>query len=1221
MLNRLVILSAAVFAFALIPAASASAISPWWQVLPGSRPANLPPAKDATEVQEFKTEKVFGIFAAKVEVAGQVVGCLGSGEIPGFKSADELCEEETSFAADETAAQLQTTLEGPYGAGVVEVAGGPIGSPAEGGSPFLVTTPGRWVPPIELSFIQFGGIPLGSAETRFASEGSGHLVLTLTNLGDAPVDGTANPVTITDSLPAGLSAYNAIGVAGACGYAAKKVSQPCSSSPVSANPVDCTVAATSSVVCTFAGTLPTYEAIEIEVYVSAAAGPPASGTSGEVTVSGGGAPSTGAAQVARIDEAATPFGVEAFSADAEQEGGTTATQAGSHPFQFTTTLQLNQGAVTPGTQRPNEVSSVGQPALPRNLRFELPAGLVGNATVLPRCTYSDFVTQEKFVNRCPPSTAIGVASVTAAEPGLLGLLREAVPVFNLPPSRGEPARFGFMALGDPVVIDTALDAEDGYRIFADVNNVTQGAQFLASTVTLWGNPGDQRHDSSRGWDCVYHEPLGPCAAPNERQGAAFLRLPGSCGPNLAFGLELEPWNVPLGSDVVDRSFVRAGLDGCNRLPFEPTIEVEADTHAPETPSGLNVALKVPQEPSEAPNGIAESDVRNTKVTLPSGLHVNPAAANGLQACSEGQVGFRRIDAQSGEAVFDEAAASCPEASKLGTVKITTPLLEEPLTGSVYQAAQGANPFNSLLALYVVADAPKAGVHVKLAGKVVPTASGQLVSTFDVTPQLPFEEFELSFFGGAGAPLATSTCGAYRTETQIEPWSAAAAATPSSEFQVSGCPNPQPFAPAFSAGTVSPLAGSYSPFVLNLSRADGTQQFSRIDTVLPPGLLGKLAGIPYCPEAAIAQARGRSNPGEGATEQAAPSCPPASQVGTVTVGTGVGPNPYDAPGKVYLAGPYKGAPLSLAIITPAVAGPFDLGNVVVRVALEVNPVSTQITAVSDPIPTILQGIPLDVRSIVLKMDRPTFTLNPTSCERMAVSGTATSILGQAAVLTSPFQVGGCGGLAFKPGLKLRLKGGTTRHKFPALKAVVTYPKKGNYANIARAQVGLPHSEFLEQVHIGTICTRVQFAAGASPGEKCPAASVYGKARAFSPLLAKPLEGPVFLRSSNHELPDLVANLKGQINVVLDGRIDSHHGGIRTTFEAVPDAPISRFVLEMRGGKKGLLTNSTNICQGKNRATASFTGQNGKIRSFSPLLVAQCGKKHSHMSPKGRGGHRP
>jgi hypothetical protein len=380
----------------------------------------------------------------------------------------------------------------------------------------------------------------------------------------------------------------------------------------------------------------------------------------------------------------------------------------------------------------------------------------------------------------------------------------------------------------------------------------------------------------------------------------------------------------------------------------------------------------------------------------------------------------------------------------------------------------------------------------------------------------------------------------------------------------------------------------------------------LSATLPPGLTGRLAGIPYCSEGQIAAAEHQS----GAAEKAGPSCPSASEVGSVNVGAGPGPDPFYAQGHAYLAGPYKGAPLSMAIVTPAVAGPFDLGTVVVRSALYVDPESAKITVKSDPIPTILAGIPLDIRSVAVNVSRNQFTLNPTNCNPMAIGGTAFGQSSEAA-LSSPFQVGACKALGFKPKLSLNLKGATKRGKHPALRAVVTYPK-GAYANIAKAAVTLPHSEFLDQSHIKTICTRVQFAA-----DDCPAASVYGRARAITPLLDKPLEGPVYLRSSSHKLPDLVAALGGQIDVDLAGRIDTgKNGGIRNTFEAVPDAPVSKFVLEMQGGKKGLLVNSENICKQANRATVLLDAQNGKVDDFNPVVNNSCAKKHKRHKKSAR-----
>ena len=443
------------------------------------------------------------------------------------------------------------------------------------------------------------------------------------------------------------------------------------------------------------------------------------------------------------------------------------------------------------------------------------------------------------------------------------------------------------------------------------------------------------------------------------------------------------------------------------------------------------------------------------------------------------------------------------------------------------------------------------------------------------------------------------------------------------FNVTAAPNgascpssagARPFAPAISAGAESNRAGKASPFTLRLTREDGEQELSTVDVTTPPGFTAKLAGVPYCSDAAIASAASKS----GASEQSNPSCPSASQVGTITAGAGPGTNPYYVGGKAYLAGPYKNAPLSFAFITPAVAGPFDLGNVVVRAAAYVDPETAQVTVKTDPLPQIIDGVPLRLRSITARIDRPNFTLNPTNCTPMTVNATVGSANGASAHPSQSFQVGSCKDLGFKPALKLSLKGDTKRSGHPALKAVLNYPK-GNYANVAKAVVSLPHSEFLAQNHIKTICTRVQFAAGSGNGSECPKGSIYGYATATTPLLDAPLSGPLYLRSSSHPLPDLVAALHGQIDVDLVGRIDSKNGGIRTTFDSVPDAPVSKFVLTMQGGKKGLLENSKNLCSSVNKADVRFTAQNGMVSNSTPKLTNSCkkAKKGKSKAHKGKG----
>jgi hypothetical protein len=486
--------------------------------------------------------------------------------------------------------------------------------------------------------------------------------------------------------------------------------------------------------------------------------------------------------------------------------------------------------------------------------------------------------------------------------------------------------------------------------------------------------------------------------------------------------------------------------------------------------------------------------------------------------------------------------------------------------------------------------------------------------------LPFSHFLLHFKQGPHAALRTpSGCGEYTTTSVLVPYSQPT--TPfdrQDPFSISQAPGGGcnvPNAPQTDAGSVSPIAGLATPTVINLSRADGTQEFSKVDLTLPPGLTGKLAGVGQCPAAALAAAEAKS----GRQEQANPSCPANSHIGAAYIAAGAGPAPYNTTAQAYLSGPYKGAPVSMAVVAPAVAGPFDLGTVVVRVALRINPSTGQIEASSDEFPHILAGIPLDVRSVRIVIDRADFTRNGTSCDPSSFSGTETSTLGAAALLSDRFQLAECSSLSFKPKLAIRLFGQTNRGAHPAMRSVVQMPEGG--ANIAAASVALPHSEFLDQSHIGTVCTRVQFAQGDGNGSACPRASVYGHAVATSPLVDYPLEGPAILRSSSHKLPDLVIALHGPPSqpVAADvvGRIDSVNGGIRASFEGVPDLAVSKFVLSMKGGKKGLFQNSTDICSGAHRATAKFTGQNAKVAELAPELKnGKCGgaghKGHRHST---------
>ncbi len=519
---------------------------------------------------------------------------------------------------------------------------------------------------------------------------------------------------------------------------------------------------------------------------------------------------------------------------------------------------------------------------------------------------------------------------------------------------------------------------------------------------------------------------------------------------------------------------------------------------------------------------------------------------------------------------------------------------------------------------MVADA--FNVHVKLPGTIVPDqATGQLSVIFKDLPEAPFSDFTLHIFGSERGSLATPTrCGTYPVTTTFTPWDDVLGdQTSTQHFTIDSGPNgtpcpgaTRPFGPGFQAASAGNTAGAHSPFAVDLQRPDGDQFLTGLTVATPPGFSGNLNGIPYCPEAAISILGNALY--SGLSEIASPACPVASQVGTVVAGAGAGSKPFYAPGKAYLAGPYNGAPLSLVVVIPAVSGPYDLGNVAVRAGIYVDPVTARVTTVSDPLPQILEGIPLRTRSIRVNIDRPNFVLNPTNCEPHSVDATVTGDEGASASRSVPYQVANCADLPFAPRLSLRLKGSTKRGGDPALRAVLT-ANPGD-ANLAGASVALPRSEFLDQAHIRTICTRVQFAEGAGNGANCPAGSVYGQATAITPILDQPLQGPVILRSSDHILPDLVMALHGQVDFDAIARTDSVNGGIRSTFESIPDIPVTKVILEMQGAAKGLLENSTDICRGAHKAAAKYTGQNGAPYNVRVPLKASCPKASRKRSAK-------
>jgi hypothetical protein len=922
--------------------------------------------------------------------------------------------------------------------------------------------------------------------------------------------------------------------------------------------------------------------------------------------------------------AAADFGFEpgSVAVEALQSNGAPVVQASSHPYDYVVRFNLNA-----------QEDGFGEGGDMRDVIVDLPRGFVGNPLAAPRCPRQEF---EGFVPHCPPDTQVGVLRAR----GFGTLNKVAIgPLYNIVPPPGTAAQIGFSVANSNALQNAFVRSEEGYGLRIGAFNIPTA--LVSVSEEIWGVPAEPSHDAQRGQKAA--EGSGPPVA-SDAPLQAFLTMPAECQGSLQevtlrVDSKLNPGVFTEQTvNTTDAGGYPVALSGCEAVPFGPRISAAPTSKLAENPSGLGFVLNLPNQGLTSPSGIAETEPSKVQFALPEGVTLNPSAAEGLVGCSSVQYSRETVESAPG--------VGCPEGSKLGSVAVRSPLLEESLEGAVYLASPYDNPFNSLVALYLVARAPQRGIIVKQAGKVdLDPSTGQIVTTFEGLPPIPFSSFKLNFREGGRAPLVTPpNCGEFKSNSQLYPFSTQTEATTvAAPFQIErgaeggACPSggTPPFHPTLTAGSINSAAGRYSPFNIRITRTDAEQEITHFSIKLPPGVTGKLAGIPFCSDQQITAARSRERQPHGGQEEIEhPSCPAASEVGHTLVGAGVGNSLTYVPGKVYLAGPYQGSNLSIVAITAAEAGPFDLGTVVIREALKVNPETAEVSVdggTSDPIPHIIDGVPVHLRDIRVYVDRPEFALNPTNC---TPTSTASTVLGSGTnfaseaddrpvTVTSRFQAADCASLGFKPGLKISLKGPTKRAGLPALTAVVT-PRAGD-ANIGRAVVTLPPSEFLEQGHIGNSCTRVQFNSGAGNGAGCPANSVLGHAVAVTPLLGEPLEGPVFLRSNGGErkLPDLVAALHStDINIDLVGFIDSLHkkgsesSQIRTTFAAVPDQPVTRFTLQMFGGKKGLLVNSTNLCKGSHKAISEFVGQNGKRSDSEPPVKTQCKKKGRKSNKAGK-----
>ena len=877
----------------------------------------------------------------------------------------------------------------------------------------------------------------------------------------------------------------------------------------------------------------------------------------------------------------------------------------------------------------------------RTTVVNLPAGFTASNTAVPTCKPAQLLALgtdagagagETYANQCPVASQVGQISVETAPAGGGSSVHFVTPIYNMETtSFGVAAELGFKTiLFTQILVVSVRPGDTGLTITA--SNITkQGAEPRNISVTVWGLPAAHEHDAQRGEVCDSSRAgkggEEPCfntfGGPQEAHIPVkpFLSNPTSCATFEAT-MKADSWEEPGNWSEAEAEI--GPIVECERVPFEPSIEASPSTNAAESPTGLDVSLDVPQTWDE-PFSIATANLKDTKVALPEGFTINPSAGSGLSACTMAQ-----FEAETSASLPGEG---CPPESKIGSIEIETPILAEKVLGAVYVAKPFDNPFDSLLALYIVARVPDRGIIIKVAGRVeLNPVTGQLVTTFDNTPQQPFNKFTLKFRPGATAPLASPpACGVYSTEGALTPWSAPAEPRlVSSAFEITqgigGGPCPAggvpPFHPQVVSGTQNNDAGSYTPFYLRIIREDGEQEITRFSTVLPPGLSGNLSGIPFCSDAQIEAAKEVS----GAQEIAEPSCPAASEIGHTIVGAGVGPVLAQTPGKVYLAGPYHGSALSIVSITSAVVGPFDLGTVVIRFALRINQATAQVevdATGSDPIPHIIQGIVVHVREIRVYINRSNFILDPTNCNAMSITNTITGAGADftnpndafPVTVTTPFQAADCSSLAFKPTFKVSTSGKTSRAGGASLTAKLTLPvgSVGTQANVARVKVDLPKQLPSRLTTLQKACTAATF--DANPAA-CPAASLIGSARATTPIVPVPLVGPAYFVSHGGEaFPSLVIVLQGYgITVDLVGSTFISKAGITSsTFKTVPDVPVGTFELTLPRGPYSALAANGNLCTSKLVMPTELVAQNGAVIHQSTKITAT-GCRHAKRSTK-------
>ncbi len=1041
-----------------------------------------------------------------------------------------------------------------------------------------------------------------------ARSGEDYYEVTVTNTGDAP--SSDELVTIADMLPVGLALAPA-------GISSKDL--------LSEAELSC-----KNLTCTHEGVVAAGDMFTLKIPVEVKATEPGPLAPNVVAVSGGGAGEASASTPTMISETPSPgFGIAPGSFSSTLSSA----QAGAHAdltasFAFDTDGSIDDGGSTEGNLKDTVVN--------------LPVGFAGDPVATPTCSQRQLNEGGTgSPGTCPLSSQVGTITTTISSPneGSFERGQFVSPVFNMQPLGGEVARLGFKTIvitSDIAITVRPPGGPGGYGLQATAPNLIAGNfEIDAVRLTVWGVPADPSHDRMRGTLCQ----LGSCFGPGGRPvgegvppptpAVPFLSNPTECTQEpLTSTIRVDTWQNPGIPDEDEPSTPPSALGpmtGCERPEFNPSLSAQATSAQAETPTGLDVTQTVPQT-YENPVALATSNLKSATVTLPEGMTVNPSAGEGLGACTPAQY--------EAEALETAPGAGCPNDSSLGTITIHTPVLKEEATGSLFLAQPYENPFGSLLAIYVVARIPERGVIVKLAGRVTPNpVTGQLVTTFEGLPQLPFDKATFSFRPGEAAPLVTPpACGGYSAQGEFTSWSEpldvlSGSSLPFEVTQGVGggtCPSGgvPPFNPQVISGTLSNAAGSYSPFYLRIIRNDGEQEITHFSTVLPPGLSGNLTGVPFCPEADIEAARSVT----GTQENSEPSCPAASEIGHTVVGAGVGGVLAQAPGRVYLAGPYHGAPLSIVSITSATVGPFDLGTVVIRFALQINPITAQAeidAAGSEPIPHIIRGIVVHVRDIRVYINRPNFIFNPTSCNTMSIAATIT---GGGANFANPadavpvavgdrFQAAGCANLAFKPTFKVSTAGHTSRERGASLSVKLTYPRTplGTEANIARVKVELPKQLPSRLKTLQKACPAATF--DANPAD-CPATSVVGHAKAITPIVPVPLEGPAYFVSHGGEaFPSLVIVLQGYgITVDLVGTTFIDKRGITSsTFKTVPDVPVGSFQLTLPEGPYSALAAPTNLCKAKKLTMPTeFLAQNGAaIHQTTTIKVTGCPRKKAAL----------